>query len=281
MTAKIESIVKKTIKDWKLLSNNDRILVAASGGKDSTAVLSILSNLFDDVQAITIDAAIGNYSNECLLNVKSFCNDHAIKLHVVSFREQFGYSLCYLQSVLRSKGLGLNSCAICGVLKRYLLNRKSREIKASVLVTGHNMDDEAQSIVMNLLRANLLLLSRLGPRTGAITNPAFVPRVKPLYFVQEKLVESYSRSMLFPVKYSRCPCSAESYRNSVRNLLSAYEQKHPGTTRAIIDYFLGILPQLRRSLDNNDSVNCCESCGEPAKGSVCKACQLIAALRKG
>jgi len=180
----IEKRVLKTIKRFQLASDEDKILCAVSGGKDSTNVLYIMDKFFPNVEALTIDARIGNYSKENLENIKLFCSKLGIRLHIVSFADEFGCSLCYIQSVLKEKGLDLNSCAICGVLKRYLLNKKARNLKSDFLATGHNLDDEAQSILMNLLRGNLEMLSKLGPKSTSSVSK-FVPRIKPLYLVKE------------------------------------------------------------------------------------------------
>jgi uncharacterized protein (TIGR00269 family) len=270
----VEQTVQDTIKKFKLLKPRDKILVACSGGKDSTTALSILHSLYKDVEAITIDASIGDYTAENLRNIRSFCDEQHIRLHVVSFREEFGYSLCYIRSILKSKGIRLNSCMICGVLKRYLLNKKARELGRSVLVTGHNMDDEAQSILMNLLRGNIELLFHLGP--GSKTRDTrFIPRIKPLYLVREQDVREYSRKMKFPVAYGRCPCSVESYRNTIRTLLATHEKKHPGTTRRIVDYLLSHLDSLPCPTQR---VHRCSSCGEPCRQTHCRACQILGAL---
>lgn len=275
---KVESQVENTVQKFGLISGNDRIVCAVSGGKDSTTALHIMNKMFKNVQAITIDAAIGNYSKESLENVRHFCEKEGIKLHVVSFREQFGYSLCYIQTIIKSRGYSLNSCAICGVLKRYLLNKKARELNASVLVTGHNLDDEAQSILMNLLRGNTEMLAKLGPKSGIIFEKKFIPRVKPLYFVPESEVAQYSKLMRFPVKYSRCPCSVDAFRNSIRNLLSDYEKRHPGAKQNIIDYFLSILPKLKEKY-RTGHLSYCGICGEPSKNDICRACELVSAIK--
>jgi uncharacterized protein (TIGR00269 family) len=273
----LESKVAKTIRKFNLIKKGDKILCAVSGGKDSTTALHIVNKLFNDVEAITIDACIGNYTRRNLENIKKFCSLQKIKLHVVSFRDEFGYSLCYIRSALKSKGINMNSCAICGVLKRYLLNKRARELKKTVLVTGHNMDDEAQSIVMNIFRGNPELLSRLGPKTGVVQD-RFVQRVKPLYLSSEKEIEIYSKAKNFPVVYLRCPCAVGSYRSTIRTLLNKYETSHPGTKKHILSYFLKIMPGLKR-IYGKGSPNHCLSCGEPSRNELCKACEIISRIK--
>jgi len=274
-----ENNVKNTIYKFNLLGNKDKILVAVSGGKDSTTVLYVLNKLGYPVEAITINALIGNYSKHNLENIKTFCKEQHIKLHEISFRKEFGYSLCYIRSVLQSKGIHLKSCTLCGVLKRYLLNKYTRKLKATKLVTGHNLDDVAQSVLMNFFRNQLELSSRLGPITGLIKDKKFVARVKPLYLTTEKDVEIYSKLQNFPVKYGRCPCSSDAYRNSVRNLLNEYEQISPRTKKNIITWYLKVLPKIKDYFYTDESLRYCMKCGEPSKKDVCMACFIIEKLK--
>lgn len=272
---RIERKVRQTIEKYSLLAKKDRILVAASGGKDSTVLLHILHKLGYPIEAITINSFIGNYSKESLDNLKRFCSGLGIRLHEISLRDEFGYSLCYIRSILNSKGLNLKSCTICGVLRRYLLNKYARKLGATKLVLGHNLDDEAQVIMMNLIRGDLSVSARLGPMTGIIKNQKFVPRVKPLYLVSESDIKQYSRSMGFPVKYGECPCSADSLRRSMKSVFAELEKEVPDVRKKIVISFLKILPKLKKLYKNEDEIAYCRSCGEPAQKEMCKTCQIL------
>ncbi|MBW2981357.1 TIGR00269 family protein [Candidatus Woesearchaeota archaeon] len=275
----IEQKTKKNIQNYNLISRKDKILVACSGGKDSTTVLYILKKLGYNVSAITVDALIGNYTKQNLENIKKVCKESGVKLHVVSFRDEFGASLCYLKSMLSGKGVKLGSCTICGVLRRYLLNKYAKKLKADVIATGHNMDDEVQSVLMNLFKNNLELLARSGPKTGVSNYKSFIPRIKPLYFVSEKEVKEYSKSMNFPVNYNACPCRVDAYRNHVRKLLDNYEKINPDVKKNIIDNFLKILPLLKKKFKTIEKPLYCKSCGEPSKREKCMTCQILSKLR--
>ncbi len=270
-----ENRVEKTIKKYGLFTKRDKVLVACSGGKDSTVCLYVLHKLGYDVEAITIDVLIGNYTKQNLANLRQFCQDLNIRLHEVSFREAFGKSLCYIQSTLRSKGVRLNSCTTCGVLRRYLVNKHSRGISPSCVATGHNLDDEAQAVFMNLLRNNLKTGARLGPKTGLVKDNKFVPRVKPLYFCTEEECKRYSKIHKFNVKYEPCPCRTDSFRNKVRMMLDTLEKDNPKIKQNILISFLDLLPKLKKSYEAVDKVGSCRYCGEPAKGQVCAACTII------
>lgn len=274
----IETRVRNAIKKYHLIKKTDRVLVAASGGKDSTSVLYMLKKLGYKPEAITIDASIGRYSETNLKNLRQFCRQHNITLHEFSFRKEFGSSLCYMHSMLEGQGLKMQQCAICGILKRYLINKKARILKADKLVTGHNLDDEAQSILMNLLKNDLDLLPRLGPKTGIVSDKKFIPRIKPLYFITEKEITAYSKKHNFSVNYHPCPCSANVYRRFISGELDRLEKTYPDVKRNIIKNFLKILPKLKAGC-KKQPLRYCKRCGEPSKKDSCNACLLIERIK--
>ncbi len=277
-----EKKVRKTIRTHKLIGKKEDILVAVSGGKDSTVALFLLNKIIKNknvkIEALHIDQSIGNYSKKNKENIRKFCKKYKIKLHETSFRKEFGYSLCYIESILKSKGANLKSCNICGILRRYIVNKAAKKMKATKLVTGHNLDDEAQNVIMNIFKNNVSLLSRLGPKTGLVEDKKFVPRVKPLYFCTEEEVTLYCKLMDFGVVLEPCPCSLDSYRRSILNMLNDFEEKNHGTKYGIIQSFLDIKPFLKTK--NKGKINACKKCGEAAAKDVCQSCKLIEKLKR-
>ncbi|MFH1211944.1 MAG: TIGR00269 family protein [Candidatus Woesearchaeota archaeon] len=273
----VEKKVRNTIRKYSLFSRDDKIGVAVSGGKDSTACLYILKKLGYDIEAITIDASIGNYTKQNLENLKKVCDKYKVKLHVVSFRDEFGMSLCYIRSVLKSKGIDYSSCMLCGILKRYLLNKHARKLKFDCLATGHNLDDEAQAFLMNVFRNDFKLAKRQGPVTGSSKSSKFVKRVKPLYEVREDEAGRYSKIMKFPVNYGICPCSASAYRREYLNLLDEFEKKHPCVKYNLVRFHETMKASLKK--EKSQKVGLCSICGEPASNDVCKACNIFRELK--
>ncbi len=269
----IEQRVQETITRFSMLSTDDKIAVAYSGGKDSTVLLYILHKLGYKVEAITLNAYIGCYSKENVQNATAFSKQLGVHLSHISFREEFGYSLCYLRTLIKQGGNDLTSCTICGVLRRYLLNKHARNLDSTKIAFGHNLDDEAQSILMNLLKGNPEQLARIGPITGITKQEKFVQRVKPLYFVTEQEVITYSKIKQFPVHYGACPCSVDSFRYFIKTLLKNYEDKFPQAKQNIVELFLKLKPLLMKG--NTEKLTACGKCGEPSSHGLCRACALI------
>ena len=269
-----------TINKFNLIEDNDRIGVAISGGKDSLTVLNILNKIQErrkniEIQAILIDEGIKNYREITMRDAISFCEKNNIKLNIYSYKEEFGYAL---DDIL--KKLKIMPCSICGTFRRYLLNKKSRELKFTKLATGHNLDDEAQSILMNQFRSNQSVNARLGPITGIIKIEKFIRRIKPLYLMSEKETAIYSYIKGFNVKFTECPYAEIGYRNEVRDLLNDLENKYPGTKDSIVNSFLEILPILKEKYkENGKSINSCINCGEPTSKEKCRACFYVEKLK--
>jgi len=269
----VESNIAKTIKKFNLISRRDKIVVAVSGGKDS---LSVLYNLrqYNPV-ALAIDEGISGYREKTLADLDNFCKKYDIKLKIVSIKKEFGFTL---DSAL--KKTKLKPCTVCGAIRRYLINKYAKKMKATKLATGHNMDDEAQSILMNLFRNQLEISARLGPMTGLIKDKRFIQRIKPLYFLTEKEITAYSFIKNFGVHYIECPYSTDSYRNYIADALNNEEQKNPGTKANIVKWFLKELPALKKQFATDKIPNSCEMCGEPAHGDICKVCELLEKIKK-
>ncbi len=274
-----EKKVFKTIREYQLIEKGDQIGVACSGGKDSTTVLYLINKYAKKVKdvkvrAIAIDEGIKGYRDESLEFLKEFCKKEDVDLKVYSYKEAFGKELDEIVKKFP------RPCSICGVFRRYLLNKGSKELGFTKLATGHNLDDEAQSIMMNQFRRNIKVSARLGPITGVIRNKGFIPRIKPLYFLMEKEVASYAFLKGFMDKFNECPHTSASYRGVVRDLLYDFEAKFPGTKHNIVLSFLEVLPLLKKNEEYKGSLNECEECGEPCSQKVCQACNYVDSVVK-
>ena len=265
-----EKKVTKTIGKYKLIEKGDYVGIACSGGKDSTALLYILNRLSKKknfkVIGIAIDEGIKGYRDQTLKDLKDFCKKEKINLKIYSFKDEFKTTLDKLVKKERP-------CTICGVLRRTILNKKAKELKVNKLATGHNLDDEAQSVLMNQFRSNVKLSARLGPITGVVTDIRFIKRIKPLYFLTEKETTTYAYLKGFLGKYMECPYETDSYRASVRDMLNEFDGKYPGTKHNVISSFLEVLPLLKKEVQGK--IKSCSNCGEPCSQDVCQACKLI------
>ena len=163
-TEYFENKVFKTITKFDLIGKEENLGVAISGGKDSLTLLHILKKLSEQnpkikITAIAINEGIEGYRDKALITAQNFCDKNNVKLNIYSYEKEFGMPLDNMLKVLDVK-----PCTICGIFRRYLLNKKSKELKFTKLATGHNLDDECQSIMMNQFKNNIQSSARLEPK---------------------------------------------------------------------------------------------------------------------
>ncbi len=276
-----EKKVYRTIKKYNLISKDDVICIATSGGKDSLAVLYCTANFCQSYGvkffAFAIDEGIKDYRNHTLEDLKYFCKKYEIELKIASFKETFGKTLDEITELAMTK-YNKKPCTVCGIFRRKLLNDYSKKFGATKLVTGHNLDDESQAFTMNLLLGNMSHNASLGPITGLNSNERFVPRIKPLYFVIEKETRLFALLKDFKVNFSECPNIQHSFRAVVRDSLNKLENERAGAKNGIVNSFLEILPNLKEKYKSEKEFNYCDKCGDPSSSNICNSCKLIEEL---
>jgi uncharacterized protein (TIGR00269 family) len=275
----VEQRVRATINRYKLFDPEDRIVIAISGGKDSQVLATIIAKVEKDfpgatLSALIVDEGVPGYRDFGLRRSKELCDELGIELTTTSFKELFGYSLPEIVSIAEQKGVSLGACTFCGILRRRAINVKAKELGATKVATGHNLDDEAQTALMNLLRGDVVRLLRLGPKPVEEL-PGFVPRVKPLRYIPEKETTLYAYFKGYPLYEVECPYVRESMRDEIRSILNEIEGRHPGTKYAIVRA-ADRLSAMGASLKVR--VGSCKYCGEPTSRDVCRACELLEVL---
>lgn len=264
----IQNNVRKTVKDYKLLEMDEKIAVALSGGKDSILTLHVLNDLKDDFNldlvAITIDEGISKYRNEGVKVAIKNANELGIGLIEKSFYDEFNFKLDEVLHFYKS------ACIPCGVFRRYLLNKTAYEAGAAKIATGHNLDDEIQSYLMTLSRADLRKFSKFGPKLDTI-HPKLIPRIKPLWNLPEKDVGTWTVLNNIEVHFAECPYSHMSARSKIKAYLNNMEQKRKGTKINILESFKKTFKLKEKPVELHE----CEKCGEPSSLNVCKACEML------
>ncbi|MBT6689777.1 adenine nucleotide alpha hydrolase family protein [archaeon] len=305
----IEGKVVETVEEYDLMVKKDKVVVALSGGKDSTSVLYILKKLGYDVHGLMIDLYLGEWSEIHKKNMTRFCEELDVPLTVVDLKKEIGQGICFVKAVLAKKK-GLTGCTVCGIIKRWVLNKWARKLGADVIVTGHNLDDEAQNVLMNYLKGNVSLGAGLAPMTGGSqlkivggsssessggseleilggsaslgacvaknqeprtkNQLNFVQRVKPLFFVPESEVRKFAEDMKFDILYDRCPCAFGTYRVDTRGWM--VENMKDEDKLKVVEGFMESVGGMKK---DDREVRSCEVCGEVSRGKVCKFCEIV------
>jgi uncharacterized protein (TIGR00269 family) len=268
----VERRVKKDIKKQGRSPDKTSFAIALSGGKDSTVTLHLMHQIFSQhplvtLHAITVDEGIKGYRDASLPIARKNCAALGIPHHVISFQEAVGVTM----DEIASRHDALGECSYCGVFRRYCLNQKTKELGVEKLVLGHNLDDMAQSILMNFMNGDMQKLARLGPHSKV--QPGLVPRLLPLRMIPEKEVMLYALVKGIEFHNAECPYSIRALRGSFREIIDSLEEKTPGTRHSIMNSYESIKDVLLQKYPPV-SLNRCASCGEPTSQKLCKTCVL-------
>lgn len=274
----IEDKTRATISKYGMVKFDDKIAVAVSGGKDSVALLHILAKIErkypqSKLTAITIDEGIEGYRDEAVMIAAENCRKLDIEHHVVSFEEQYGYAFDQIVDRIRTKqDEKLTPCAYCGVLRRKALNYEARRIGATKLATAHTLDDETQTILLNIFHGDVLRIAKEKPVTDKV-HPKLVQKIKPFCEIPEKETALYAYVSGVKFQKKPCPYASEALRNDARLMLNRLEERHSGVKFTIFRSIDRIRPALME-LASKEGLGECIECGEPTTGTVCRTCQM-------
>ncbi|MCQ2971972.1 MAG: TIGR00269 family protein [archaeon] len=273
----IESIEKKaikTVRKEKMLDKGDKVLVALSGGKDSVTVLEVLDSFrklnIIDLCAVTIDEGIAGYRQEGVDIAIRHAERLGIEHRIVSFKDEFGITLDEIMNSNPSKG----SCTYCGVFRRAILNKAARDMGATKIATGQNLDDEVQGILMNYLEGNIDNLTKLGPKTTS-KSEKFTVKIKPLREIPEHEIGLYVVAKELEVHFAGCPYAQQSFRGEVSQLINNLSENHPTIKYSTLRGYDKIREVVKEEFKKEYTVSRCERCGEPSANKLCRACVFL------
>ncbi|ABY92454.1 ATP-binding protein [Thermoanaerobacter brockii subsp. lactiethylicus] len=259
--------VLKNIQKNKMFKKDDRVLVVVSGGKDSMALWDVLVKEGYNVVAMYINLGIGEYSNRSQEVVENFAKKNNLPLIVKNIKEEFGLDIYKL-----SKTLKRSPCSVCGTIKRYLFNKVAYDNGFSVIATGHNLDDEAATLLGNILNWGESYLARQGPVLPQ-THPKLIKKVKPLYTLTEKENMYYVLLNKIEFLHEECPYSVGARSILYKELLNELEEKSPGTKQR---FLIGFLEKGKKHFKEVENIELkeCKTCGHVTTTEECSFCRL-------
>ncbi len=263
--------VVKAIDQFDMLTKGERILVAVSGGKDSLAVWDMLLELGYHADGLYIGLGIGDYSDISGDYARAFAAARGLKLIEIKLRDEYGYDIPTAARATRRV-----PCSACGLSKRHLFDKAALDGGYTVLVTGHNLDDEAAVLLGNTLRWEIGYLARQLPVLPA--RDGLPKKVKPLVRLTERETAAWCVVRGIDYLVDECPMAAGNRHLGHKETLNAIEAQSPGSKAAFYLNFLERMAPLlaAHAEQERDALQTCNQCGAPSGGELCAFCRLVA-----
>ena len=258
-----KNAVKRALKLFPV-KRDTPIMVAVSGGKDSLAAWLVLEELGFKTLGVHIDLGIPEFSQASRRAVESFAKSRALGYRVYSIVDLLGYSLPEIY-----KRTNRMVCAVCGTVKRQLLNRIAFQEGFRVVATGHNLDDEASRLLGNIVRHREQYLEKSYPYLPSI-GKKIPARIKPLFRVEADEIRIYCQIKGINYFSGTCPFSRGATSHIFFEALSFLEAEMPGTKRDFLFHFV------RNHTPPETDINykTCSKCGYPSYSDLCSLCSL-------
>jgi uncharacterized protein (TIGR00269 family) len=264
--------VKRAIKGSSMFDADDRIMVCVSGGKDSLGLWDALLELGHRATGMYLGLGIGDYSDRSAGVTRRFARDRGAELIEVDLSGEYGFDI----PTAGRKG-SRSTCAVCGLSKRYVFNRVALDHGFDVVATGHNLDDEAATLLGNTLRWQTEYIARQHPVLPE--REGMVKKVKPMYRLSELETAAYAFIRGIDYVVEECPLVAGNTQLRYKEAMNALEARSPGTKA---QFFLGFVekaaPLFAGGDGGSDGLTPCERCGQPTTGQYCAFCRARAQI---
>ncbi|QPG73809.1 nucleotidyltransferase [Brettanomyces nanus] len=287
-----ETEIHNSIQREHLFHPGEKVAIGASGGKDSTVLAAVMKKLNErysyglELVLLSIDEGIVGYRDDSLATVKRNQSQYDMPLEIVSYKDLYDWTM---DEIVACSGIK-SSCTYCGVFRRQALDRGALKLGIHHVITGHNADDMAETVLLNLLRGDTARLEHsVNISTNSVGSP--VKRSKPFKYAYEKEIVLYAHYRKLDYFSTECTYAPEAFRGTARTLLKNLETIRPSCildvihsgeqfklkSRRIHDKEVEVRADGSVSLPSKDG-NRCERCGYLSTNRICKACILLEGL---
>lgn len=218
----INAKLKKAINDYRLIENDDHILIGLSGGKDSLALVELLGERMKIfVPKFKVTAAhisVENITYQSDLNyLKSFCEQFGINFvhHVTRFDD--------------TTDTRKSTCFLCSWHRRKALFDVAKENGCNKIALGHHLDDITETLLLNLFYQGSL--GTMPPKLKM--NKFDMTIIRPLSLISEKEMKEMERIREYHKQIKNCPHEKDSSRRDAKNLLTELEKWNPDVRQSI------------------------------------------------
>lgn len=220
---KLLSSVRRAVDHYHMISENDRIAVGVSGGKDSLALLMALANLRRfypvpfEVAAITLEMA---YDGMDFSPVQDLCDGLGVEYIRIPTQ---------IKQIIFDVRQEANPCSLCAKMRRGALHEAALAAGCHKVALGHHFDDAVETYLLSLFYEGRI--SCFKPVTWLDRRD--ITLIRPLLYTSEQDIRNFARRQALPVVHNPCPADGNTKRQEVKELLQSLEQSMPGVRERI------------------------------------------------
>lgn len=218
--------VRAAIELYDMISDNDKIAICVSGGKDSIFLLYALAQIKTyypkkfSLIAITIDPCFNNSKTD-YTKIKNLCTQ--LNIPYIIKRTQLG-------NLIFNERKEKNPCSLCARMRRGMLHNLANELNCNKIALGHNLEDCVETFFMNLL--NCGTIGCFSPVTYLSRKNIYM--IRPLIFCEENKISSLITRKQLPIIESICPANSQTNRYQTKQLIINLEKCYPNLRKKVI-----------------------------------------------
>lgn len=218
----IQNKLKKGINDYRLIENDDFILIGLSGGKDSLALVELLGErmkiFIPRFKVIAVHITVENIPYESNLEyLESHCQQFAVPFvhHVTHFDE--------------TTDSNKSTCFLCSWHRRKALFEVAQKMGCTKIALGHHLDDITETLLLNLFYQG-----SFGTMPPKLKMDKFnMTIIRPLALVSEKEMKEMEQIRGYQKQIKNCPHEKDSSRRDAKNLITELEKWNPNVRQSI------------------------------------------------
>ncbi|PIE62301.1 MAG: tRNA 2-thiocytidine(32) synthetase TtcA [Desulfobacter postgatei] len=220
LTKRLMHLLGKAVHEWRMIDDNERILVGVSGGKDSLSLFHLLVSLKKkapvpfELVPVYIDPG---FDNSFVQKLGSYINERYKGAHQGMVVEKTDYG-----AVAHSDENKANPCFLCSRLRRKRLFELAREHDCKKLALGHNKDDLIETLFINIFYAGKI--GTMKPRQSFFSGRFDI--IRPLSYVEKHQINSFAKVCELPQFVNRCPSAGQTKRQDIADMLERMYQQN-------------------------------------------------------
>lgn len=231
---RIRRDVGKAIIDYKMIEENDKIMVCVSGGKDSYTLLDTIM-YFSRIAPVKFSVVAVNLDQK-----QPGFPQHILPTYLKALDVDFKIVEEDTYSIVKEKiPEGKTTCSLCSRLRRGILYRTAKELGASKIALGHHRDDMIETMFLNMFYGGRL--KSMPPKLISDNNEHIV--IRPLAYCSEADIQKYAQSLDFPIiPCNLCGTQENLQRKNIKQMLQDWQQRFPGRIESMFRAMQNITP---------------------------------------